>query len=759
MAGSNSKLSLSFTVNQKTDYSIAGDLILSVEKRLEFADYKPNVSDSEALISYLNVSQLSVDNNLSIIDHSALLTENRVAEDSDYTIEEDVASVSSYVRDILITDVFVTASNTISNVPLFYRHIISSDHFDPDSHSLTEFKVLDHNLEQITLSEYSLDDTNGVFYNNLESNFSDYDNSFTAYYLQYTVKESASSIKTYTVLLDNQPVFREAELSDIEVSETGAITYSSTAKIYELEGPDLTGAYTFYLFNIDTYAYRYPRSTRLKLLKPTAGGSEDAWYIRVADGLFTKTFNSTVYKYYIPEILTQSFNPFYPYRYSQNEEVLRLNSNLVKLDYDNVYEDAEQGTYVTLLIYDSAGTLLYAPTNNPSLHNSYVGDSTTIKYSCLSEGGYYGIRSIDNRTGFIDIQGIVLKSSWEIRAFYYYSSSDLMVTDINLNPIYNTDLLDYSFVFFLVPSGISASPDQTIYYLKINEGGRVVDSNWSGFDSYDSALLDSGGDYLFYKTLPTWFTTKYGASAGTNFVDTYTTMEGGSGRYFVLGEVQILPNNRLTDVTTIDVRQQGGGLKPSSSHFLNHGSTVLYDNARWDGTPYPSTGGTYVEIPDSVLSGAGGTFSQRQVRKLVEKHIAYGVYPVVRTYGIDPEIISVTPGDGSVTITWSHAEADVYYNIYLGTNRLEEFTLVNSSPQVENAVENSYTINGLINGITYYVYVVGGRYESGTWRGSVKQIVGDNKKGAVTDRAIFFTKFTPGSARISNILSQSFTVV
>jgi hypothetical protein len=327
----------------------------------------------------------------------------------------------------------------------------------------------------------------------------------------------------------------------------------------------------------------------------------------------------------------------------------------------------------------------------------------------------------------------------------------LLLTDINFNPIYNADLLDKTVVFFLDPPATGSSASQTIYYLIVNDAGRVTSSNWPTFSSFDSELQAVGGTYLFYGAAPSWFTSQYGVGSVTNFISTYTTE--GSGYRFVLGDVQITLNNSIQSVDTIDVRTEGGYLKESSEYFTLHG------DANVNGALYPSTGCFYIEVPDTVLNGAGGVFSQKQVHKIVEKHMAYGMWPVVRTYGIDPAILTVTSGDGSVTITWSHADTDVYYNIYYGIDRDSEFTLANATPQQENASQNSYTINGLINGLTYYVYVIGGRYENGTWRGSVKQVVGTTDQGAITSESLFFTRFIAGAAHVSNVLSQSFTVV
>lgn len=41
-----------------------------------------------------------------------------------------------------------------------------------------------------------------------------------------------------------------------------------------------------------------------------------------------------------------------------------------------------------------------------------------------------------------------------------------------------------------------------------------------------------------------------------------------------------------------------------------------------------------------------------QVREIIERHTAAGVYPVAKAYGIDPTISGVVTGDGFISIGW-----------------------------------------------------------------------------------------------------------
>jgi len=678
--------------------------------------------------------------------------ENRIESASEYSVEESALTITTETDEVLITDEFLTGNSLEEPVPLFYKHQIPESHFDPDSgHKIVSMRLLDDSLEEVSVADYSLDSSTGTLFNNFEHEFDAGDNSYSLYYLQYTVKESSAVVKNYTVLLDNEPVYALAEASDL--NEWGALI-NDGRKVF-LREELFDGTYQFTFPSIADYAFREVLTNRIKVLPPVLGSRSDPWYIRVSNGLFYSTVDGITYKYYVPEITGQTFNPYYPYRKATKEPAAIVNKNLIKLGYDKIYEDGST-LHLDVFIYDADDYLKYAFTTDSSLHGTAAGNGRTevVLYSNLEAGGDYGIRSVDHLYGFVDIRGMDLSSSCTAKATYYYEYSDLPINSVNFNFTQNQDIIHYDIVLFLIPDTLVSSSTQTVYLLKVDENGQVVYSDWTSFDNTERSL---DGKPLFYREPPSWWTVLHGSDY-SNFEETYTV--NGNGYYLTLAEIHPVLAYKLDGIEDSDIRQQGGGLRGDSSLVNTEEAQSCWDVMKWDGRHYPGAGSFLVEVPSSVLSGAGGSFYSDEVREVINKHIGYGLYPVIRGYGVDPRITSVEPGDGSITVVWSHGNSDAYYKIYIAKTLQGPFTAVNdSSPVQENSTENSYTITGLENDMIYYIFVVGGFISGSTWTESSEQIIGPGNLTAKTGSTLEYVKCKPGIPRGSNFLSQRFTVI
>lgn len=95
---------------------------------------------------------------------------------------------------------------------------------------------------------------------------------------------------------------------------------------------------------------------------------------------------------------------------------------------------------------------------------------------------------------------------------------------------------------------------------------------------------------------------------------------------FLLARIYVRPNSSPSDVIVFDTRQRGGGL------MEGYGDHNCWDIGMVDGIPYPNQGVVLVRLPKGILKQHGGRFTEEQVRKVVERYLAYGVYPVVEYF-------------------------------------------------------------------------------------------------------------------------------
>ena len=215
----------------------------------------------------------------------------------------------------------------------------------------------------------------------------------------------------------------------------------------------------------------------------------------------------------------------------------------------------------------------------------------------------------------------------------------------------------------------------------------------------------------------------------------------------------------VSGIAMSDVRRRGGGIRPTSSAASSAGTEHCFDTGHWDGVPYPGGACFFVEVPVEILEGAGGQFYADEVREILERHVALGVYPVIHTYGIDPAITEVEPGDGSVTVTWSHSDPGVSYKVFHSASRSGPWVAANTVPIAENPSGNSLTITNLGNGTIRYFFVVGGKDLTGTWVGLCGQVLPVGPVGVETECHLERTAAVPGLPRPSNQFSQEITVI
>ncbi|MFW6017125.1 MAG: hypothetical protein ACOCRK_11855, partial [bacterium] len=85
----------------------------------------------------------------------------------------------------------------------------------------------------------------------------------------------------------------------------------------------------------------------------------------------------------------------------------------------------------------------------------------------------------------------------------------------------------------------------------------------------------------------------------------------------------------VEDYYIYDTRTRGGGIKDWAIDNLKevHDDINCYwDIGNWDGTPYPKNAVVVIELPKEILD----KFSEKEVEKKINKHLALGVLPVIR---------------------------------------------------------------------------------------------------------------------------------
>lgn len=178
-------------------------------------------------------------------------------------------------------------------------------------------------------------------------------------------------------------------------------------------------------------------------------------------------------------------------------------------------------------------------------------------------------------------------------------------------------------------------------------------------------------------------------------------------QFFVLAELSLNPPHKISDLTLIDVRQNGGGIREDlyeEAKALNPEVQWYNDYAGFNGQVYPGDSVMVIKLPISLKE----RFSLANIKEIVSECVPVGVYPLIRFYGYEPRVISILPGslDGTVTVTWEKEGSEFTYDIWYAYSENGPWNLANAYRLVDGSgSENTFTISGLSTTKTVFVRI------------------------------------------------------
>ncbi len=181
-----------------------------------------------------------------------------------------------------------------------------------------------------------------------------------------------------------------------------------------------------------------------------------------------------------------------------------------------------------------------------------------------------------------------------------------------------------------------------------------MESNWTTDNggSFDNTtqLLDNGDELYIDIPDPA---PSYVTGSITRFAQDLSTE--GNGNILILGDLTTAEASSVDNINKIDTRLRGGGIKESLFQTtLNKQPEAqwYWDEGYWDGIPYPGNASYFVEVPVTLLNNVSGVWSPQQIRNVVEKYTAAGVYPIIKAYAPDITVSGIETTSDSITLKW-----------------------------------------------------------------------------------------------------------
>ena len=673
------------------------DTFINIIKRPESIRYKSKVEPISANIAYVGGRAVSSQENISIEDKSGFIHSNRIFENEviDYT---DTISLEVKTNNFLITDIYSVSntSGSLIKTPLFYKHKLKNFTSGETIESVS-IKFLDSFKEVFEITDYFLDGVNGIIYTNLESSylasFSRVDYNF--YYVQYTISKSGEISSSYTELLDNEPAYREATIEDYNIDDPiSSFLLKATDQVYALE--ETTGSFIITFSTPRNFSYKSAENRKLAVYHPTPKNYTDPWYLRVSNG---KVFhNNFSYRISDEQFFAQEFNPMIGTKKIEKETPTLINKRILKTDYENIHEDSSLGLFIDIRINDKDGDKREYMTTNTGHSDS--------EYKLWSPNSRLGISSVDHSSGFIEVEGLELDSTDNIECDYYFIENYYELTEIDFNPIRNENILKRRTAIYIDPS--PEGNNYTLAFKQFNLDGTSIGGEEPTYQDWSSGTLEG--------------------------------YDSGTGELFTLAEVTVGEFEGLKDCISLDTRVPGGSIKESKVAEVEEKHPEfdsVWSKTSWDGKPYPGNLCYHLQIPlEKVtfesLSDAGDIvlnegFTPKEVKSIALEHTAAGVWPIIKSYGVETEITSfVVSKNGSnadVKVNWVGIDNFRYKIYYKKTSASSWSTndIVTAAGTTNKVVEKSQEISNIASNANYYFVVVGGKDINGNFTGLITQ--------------------------------------
>lgn len=541
-------------------------------------------------IAHLSTPRIIAQDAISLVDTSNLIPQNAFFEkDIEIVLDDDDLTYFVDKSGFLITDQF---SN--NNQPLYYKHKLQYSIFGEGESGVTDVIIVDEAGNEVDENLWIYDCGAKTIYHRI-----DIMNEGVQYFIRYPRANDAGTLinRRHSELLNQQPAFREAV--DEDMLPDGCLNADADAYLLEeLDGQPYYWKLT--LPRSGTYYLKYTDNGILKLRVPPTKQSEP-WYLEVQNSvvLTTQINLNEFLRYTIAEFDLQTFYPFPPVRLVAERQTNILNTNVVSLGEKNIF--LSNKTPIDIKIYNANNTLVKAMTTDPNkVGAAILGVSWEVDT----------IESIDKATGRISLRRSI-KDSERVVASFYHEDDTFTYTGVNLNPLYNSDILNQRVAILAKPAAFPCN--STISHVILTADEIIL-----------SASDDNISDWL-----------KEGTKTLDNLKQEWLYLPGESvgnqNNYMLIGLASVSIPYAPEEANITDARRRGGGIVDeliSQALSLVPGSSQNWDIKTWDGPAVPAQGAAVLYLPSWIQQ----VYSEEEIRARASQYSAAGTYLVIKYY-------------------------------------------------------------------------------------------------------------------------------
>lgn len=681
-----SSITLELLAYQSSTYaapsSIELDIANHVHKRIERFIYRDDIKPEHVPLTYVENKELDSWVNLQLSNRTYSVSANspkHTTAKAGYDVIVGGAYGSVY-RDIVITNqVFVDSEG--GQHPLFWKQNLPTGTVECQLITVSDGNRL------IVDEGWTVDLPNEVVYTNYRNYFDPDTGSYRLYFIICTTSEGVA----HHLLLNPIPVVKEASWEDIDL-DTGKLVESYPVFTTE----QITGGWRFYFNTSDKWYIKPIAKSLIQPLLPSGRSPRAPWFLRFTNGNLTALVNDAVRRYWLPEFDSQAFIPHKPFVYSDFNELLIVNRNVVAATRDSLAILPDEGLHLTIFISDVNGDLIRVLTTDQAQSGKRYSN-TALFYEVDK------IQSWDNVGGFIAL-GIEVHSSWELTATYYYEADDFEYNLLSLNPINNKSVYNYSFIYYIIPDvGVN---DRAIHHMLVNHNGIIVEtSQGPGAVTYPNLqLYDEAGNYNSNTVIGLPYISDIESDT---FLTRYTAGFDNDNAYMVLAEVNVLDLSIIEDQLEIDVRRDGPSFVESKFKEALSANPKLLQSAigySIDGQTVPEDLVMIAEAPLSLLEDYGGVLTKTRAEELLRTAMTSAGHLLVDWQYPKTDLSAQSTTSGEVDLSWTWEGPNQIHRLYRRNIRAAEYTLVTTVSSPAEATL-TYTDTDVTSSEVYYYAV------------------------------------------------------
>lgn len=357
-----------------------------------------------------------------------------------------------------------------------------------------------------------------------------------------------------------------------------------------------TSNYYEYRFN-HTYAIRMMDNQQIQVLSPRETHARMSWYLRVKNGRFERNLiegdKAITYYYGLPEYYRQGFVAGAPIMQVRQEEPELLDAKRIKVMYTPIHVNYEDGVVKNVRVRVNG-----------------------VNAKVMAWNSFDGTMELEGSVTEND--NVLVDYQYEEDAYIYRGYYDEVAKrfwNLDLNP--------------------TAGHYTTIF-----------DKNDATLKEVPSFTLINRTIYLYLKPLVRVEENKRGNIERSTMFHTFE--KSNNPLHILIAKVHVRPNSNQGSVQFLDSRLRGGGLKDEITKEImrefESESSFYWDIGNWDGKPYSENGVGVFRISRKVLKEYGGRFTKAEVEEKLNKHLAYGILPIIEYIEDSDELVSIPEG-------------------------------------------------------------------------------------------------------------------